>query len=120
MGKKIIVAGCRNYTDYDEAKNFINFCIKDFKDKYSLCLLSGGCRGADLLGERFAIENNWQIKKYPAEWNKYGRAAGPIRNNKMVCDSDFIICFWDGKSKGTENLIKSAIKQGKSIKIKSI
>ena len=49
--KRIIVAGCRNYNDYSEAKEYIDFCIKNIKNKYTLIFISGGCAGADSLGE---------------------------------------------------------------------
>lgn len=103
-----------------EAKNYISFCISEIRKKYELVFLSGNCRGADLLGEKYAEENSFKIERYIAEWNKYGKAAGPKRNKIMADEADYIICFWDGKSKGTKSLIDYVSKTGKPIKIKKI
>ena len=120
MVKRIVIAGCRDYTDYDEAKKYIDFCISRIKNQYTLIFLSGGCRGADMLGERFAKENEYEIEYYPAELDKYGMSAGPKRNMKMAEACDYVICFWDGKSRGTKSMIESARKLGKQVKIKRI
>lgn len=50
MIKRIVVAGCRGYENYDEAKEYIEMCISEIKKKYTLIFLSGDCRGADMLG----------------------------------------------------------------------
>ena len=120
MIKRVAVAGCRNYENYDEAKEYIDFCISEIRKKYTLIFVSGGCHGADSLGERYAAENGFDTEIYPAVWEKYGRAAGPKRNKKIAEISDYIICFWDGKSKGTKSLLSFAEKYGKPIKIKLI
>ena len=120
MIKRVVIAGCRDYDNYNEAKEYIEFCISKIKKEHNLIFVSGGCRGADLLGERFAYENGYQIERYPAEWEKYGRAAGPKRNMKMAEISDFIICFWDGYSKGTKTMIDYARQLNKPIRIKVI
>ena len=78
-----------------------------------MIFISGGCRGADSLGERYAAENGFETEIYPAVWGKYGRAAGPKRNKEIAEISDYIICFWDGKSKGTTSLLNFAEKYGK-------
>lgn len=120
MIKRVAVAGCRQYENYEEAKEYIDFCISEIRKKYTLVLVSGGCRGADALGERYAAENGLKTEKYPADWEKYGRAAGPMRNKKIAEISDYIICFWDGQSKGTKSLLRFAEKAGKPVKIKYI
>lgn len=120
MEIKVVVAGCRDFEDYERAKEFITYCIKDVKNKKEIVFLSGGCRGADVLGERFAQEFGYKIKKYAADWSKYGRAAGPKRNEEMAKDCDFVICFWDGKSRGTKSMIELARKRNKSVKLLKI
>ena len=120
MIKRVAVAGCRHYKYYDEAKEYIDFCISEIRKKYTLIFVSGGCRGADSLGERYAAENGFETEIYPADWEKYGRAAGPKRNKKIAEISDYIICFWDGKSRGTKSLLNFAEKYGKPVKIKYI
>lgn len=120
MTKRIVVAGCRDYENYAQAKAFIDHCIRDIREKYTLIFVSGGCRGADEIGERYACENGYEIERYPAEWGRYGRSAGPIRNRRMAEIVDYVICFWDGKSRGTKNMIDSALELHKPVRVKRI
>ena len=120
MIKRIVVAGCRDYNNYNEAKKYIDFCISKIKENNTLVFISGGCKGADMLGERYAKENGYKIERYIAQWDKYGKSAGPIRNEKMAEIGDYVICFWDGKSRGTKTMIDYAKEQGKPIKIKKL
>lgn len=117
---RIIIAGSRNYTNYEEAKTKIQFILSQYQSETPFVFLSGNCNGADRLGERFAKENGYPLELYPAEWKRYGAAAGPIRNKKMVDLCDAVICFWDGKSKGTAGLIQYAKKANKHIFIQTI
>jgi len=120
MEKRIIIAGCRTFTGYEEAKSLIYRDLESMKLTQPMIVLSGGCRGADRLGERFAKEKGWKIEYYLPEWTKYGRAAGPVRNKKMIEQCDVVICFWDGKSKGTGSLIRHAQKSNKQLFIHRI
>lgn len=115
---KIVIAGCRNFTDYDVAKEFILHCIEEFTEE--ITIISGGCSGADMLGERFAKEYGLKTELFPADWKTYGRAAGPIRNKQMAIACDVLIAFWDYKSRGTASMINEAKKQNKLIFIKQI
>lgn len=100
---KIIVAGSRNIVDYD----FVVKCIIDSSFKITE-LISGGCRGVDLLAEKWATQNNIIITRFNAKWNVYGKMAGPIRNSEMVNYADGLIAIWDGISRGTKNIIELA------------
>ncbi len=120
MTKRIVVAGTRSYNNYDEAKAYIDFCISEIRKEFTLVFLSGECRGADLLGERYARENGFAIERYPADWETYGRAAGPMRNEQMAQAADYVICFWDGRSRGTKSMIEYAKKHGKPVKVKTV
>ncbi len=72
------------------------------------------------MGEQYANEMNYEIVKYPALWQKYGKGAGVIRNEEMAKDCDLAIVFWDGKSRGTAFMIALAEKHNKSVIIKRI
>ena len=111
---KVAIAGCRNYTNYEEAEIFISSSIPP--DTH-ITILSGGCRGADALGEQYAKKHGYDIVRFPALWNKYGRAAGIVRSKEIANTADVIICFWDGKSTGTKFLIEYANKLNKVIHI---
>jgi CRISPR/Cas system CSM-associated protein Csm4 (group 5 of RAMP superfamily) len=109
----ILIAGGRDFDDYALLKSFIKDIIKEI-DYDTITIISGMARGADMLGVRFAEENNYQLKKFPAQWNKYGKMAGFIRNKQMLNylvnekDECIVIAFWDGKSKGTGHTIETA------------
>ena len=115
-----MVAGSRDFNDYNLAKIHINACISRIREQYTLVFVSGGCRGADMLGERFAKENGFQIERYTADWDTYGKSAGPIRNKQMAEIADYVICFWDGKSQGTKSMVDFAKKLNKTVKIINI
>jgi hypothetical protein len=102
---KIIVAGGRNYTDMAvvEAKT-LEF-IHQYYSPFEIEIVSGGAFGADKMGERVAYKYSYSVKLFLPDWQKYGPAAGPIRNREMAEYADVAVVFWDGKSKGTKNMI---------------
>lgn len=83
----------------------------------NVTIISGGATGADALGEQFAKANNLELIVVPANWEKYGRAAGPKRNAEMAEMIDALIAFWDGKSRGTKNMIETAEKKGLLVRV---
>ena len=117
MDINIVIGGCRNYNDYDYFFNSVHYYLSSVCSKYDIVIISGGCRGTDKLAQRYAFEKGYKFEECVAEWGKYGRSAGPIRNRKMVTKADCVIAFWDGKSKGTGNLIDFAKEFNKPIRI---
>ena len=101
---KIIVAGSRDYNDYETLKRELDDFIQTL-DKVDIQIVSGTARGADALGERFAAERGYDVKRFPANWEKFGNMAGPLRNSDMSEYADACIVFWDGKSRGTKSMI---------------
>jgi hypothetical protein len=99
---KLIIAGGRDFNDYDLLKQKLNKIIGDNSD---IEIVSGMARGADLLGVKYANELGYQVKEFPAQWDKYGKSAGYRRNEEMAKYSDTCVCFWDGESKGTKHMI---------------
>lgn len=120
MIKRIVIAGCRTYTDYERAAAFFDKCLQNLRNRYELVILSGGCRGADTLGERYAQERHYAVERHPAEWHAHGRAAGPLRNENMAQRADYVICIWDGSSRGTASMIDCARRAGKPLRIMRI
>jgi hypothetical protein len=111
---KLIIAGGRDFSNYDLLIESVNLIIPGVP---GVEIVSGGAKGADNLGERFAIDNNLQIKRFPAEWDKYGKSAGYRRNSDMADYADSCICFWDGQSKGTNHMINLAKQKGLSVTV---
>lgn len=110
---KVIIAGGRDYHNYDTLLE----AIKESQFPIST-VISGGAKGVDALGEKYAEEMNISLKIYNADWEQFGRAAGPIRNGKMAEEGEALIALWDGKSKGTKNMIETATKKGLIVFVK--
>ncbi len=105
--QKIIVAGGRHFEDY--------FMVQLALERVAAAsdeIVSGGANGADALGERYAKEQNHPLKIFNADWEKHGKSAGPIRNQQMAVYADILVAFWDGKSKGTRDMINKALIYG--------
>ena len=118
--KRVLIAGSRVFTDYEQARDYIDFCISKIRKENKVIIVSGGAKGADLLGERYAKENGFKIEKYLPDWGKYGKSAGVKRNKTMVEISDYVICFWNGMSKGTKSTIDFSKRLEKPLKVKMI
>lgn len=102
---KLAVVGSRTFNDYATLTMILNKFKKDYDITYSL-IISGGANGADSFAERYAAINKIPTKIFPADWNKYGKKAGMIRNVDIIKNCDICIAFWDGTSHGTLHDIK--------------
>jgi hypothetical protein len=99
---KCIIAGSRHITDYDILEFAIKLC--PFKDRI-VEIVSGRAAGPDTLGEQYADNHSIKLKKFPADWDKFGKRAGYLRNEEMAKYADAAIILWDGTSKGTKHMI---------------
>lgn len=101
----LLVAGSRSITDTMMVYLTLDHAIAnlDVKYKQTLSIISGGANGVDSIAARYATANGYHFVEYPADWEGYGPAAGPIRNATMVKHCDSAVLFWDGRSKGTKN-----------------
>ena len=113
----IIIAGCRDFNDYSVVEKEMMNYIGKFIGKLEIEIISGGAPGADALGERFAKEHGLPLRVVPADWKTYGRSAGPRRNEQMARMAGTLVAFWDGKSRGTKNMIEAARKHGLCVKV---
>lgn len=114
---KVIIAGCRDFSDYDLLREKCLYYLQNIRQTHNVVIVSGHARGADALGERFATEQNFQTLVMPADWEKYGRSAGPKRNAQMAEIANALIAFWDGQSRGTKNMIETAKQKGLNVKV---
>lgn len=105
---KVAVIGSRGFNNYDLVK-------KTLSNIEITLLVSGGADGADSLGEQYAIENNIETKIFLPDWEKHKRAAGMIRNTDIVNESEVVVAFWDGTSRGTLDSINKAKKLNKKL-----
>lgn len=109
---KIIIAGSRVFSDYEKMKRLVVSFVSEFED--GIEIVSGGCRGADKLGERLAKEFGWNVKQFLADWVLYGKAAGCIRNRQMAKYADICLLFAveGAENRGTKNMLREARKAG--------
>jgi hypothetical protein len=98
---KVAVIGGREFNDYDRLKRIL--------DLYPITtIVSGGARGADSLGERYADEKGLKKEIYKPDWDLFGKTAGFMRNTTIVENSNMVVAFWDGESKGTKDSLDKA------------
>lgn len=123
---RLIIAGGRDFDDF----SLMQQTLFNLFDKYRwraktdvITIISGCAKGADTLGIRYANMHHYRVKKFPADWDTYGKRAGFIRNKQMA---DFaaderhcgvLVAFWDGESRGTKNMIDTATQAGLEVHI---
>lgn len=105
---KVCIAGSRLITDMELVFKCIGRSKMDITE-----VVSGGAKGVDLLGEAYAIKHFLPIVPFWADWQKYGKCAGPIRNRQMAEYCNAAIIVWDGESSGTRNMIECMKSLGK-------
>ena len=98
---KTIIAGGRDYLDYPALCAACHSCGWTVTE-----VVSGGATGVDALGERWGRENGIPVTVMKAEWSRWGKMAGPLRNRKMAMESQALIAMPGGH--GTANMIKQA------------
>jgi len=107
---RVIIAGSRTISDPHELQKAIansKFLITE--------VISGDARGVDKMGEAWARANKIPVCVMPADWERYGRAAGFRRNRQMAHAGDALIALWDGSSRGTADMIRQMEKLKKPI-----
>ena len=115
---RIIICGGRHFDDYSRLESVMNDVmskIAPWRDVIEI--VSGHCEGADQLGELYASNHDLPCKVFPAQWEKYGRSAGPIRNSEMVnyaseAEMPVVVAFRSPRTKGTNDTVKKAEKHG--------
>jgi phosphoribosylformylglycinamidine (FGAM) synthase-like amidotransferase family enzyme len=106
---RVLVCGGRDFNDLD----MLNRALDDLRlMHYEIAIIQGGARGADHLASCWAKRNGIELHSYPADWNKHGKAAGPIRNQQMLDEGkpDMVIAFPGGR--GTADMVARARKAG--------
>ena len=111
---KLLVCGDRNWADEELIYDWLlSFNMSDAW--LEIILIHGAARGADTIAEKIARSFAWRIKPYPAEWIKYGKVAGPIRNREMIKEKpDIVLAFHSNlkQSKGTKDMVMLSIHEG--------
>lgn len=108
---RLAIIGSRNCPPVDIASH-----LKYIPDT----IVSGGAKGADTYAREFAKAHNLQLVEYLPDYATYGKGAPLVRNKLIVENSDCVLAFWDGKSRGTKFTLDYAKQLGKPIKIVNI
>jgi hypothetical protein len=112
MNKRVLFCGGRDYTDRATIKAWLSKVQKQGYDT----LIEGEARGADTIAREEAEKMGFTVLKFPADWTKYHRAAGPIRNKQMLTEGkpELVVAFHDDieNSKGTKNMVTISRKAG--------
>ena len=114
-----LVVGSRNFTDYKTMCKALDLILANYTN---VVIVSGGAKGADALAERYAKEHKYTLKIFPADWDKYGKRAGYIRNKEMhkyiaAFPNRTVVAFWDGSSKGTAHNFELSLTYNNPLKI---
>ena len=108
---KVIIAGSRSIIP--KYREITNALIK--ANVHVTEVVSGCAQGVDTVAIGWGYAEHITVKKFPADWNKYGKKAGILRNIEMGDYADLLLVFWDGKSRGTSHMIDYMNKLGKPV-----
>lgn len=117
----VTVAGPRDYTNKKFVDEMLEEILSDIlaKEVLPIHIVEGGAYGVDALAKLYALQNKLPYTEVKADWDKYGRSAGPRRNQKMAEMSDYCIVFFKG-SRGSASMIAEALKQNVPVYVISI
>lgn len=113
---RVIIAGGRDFQDYPMLRQTMDSLLSNIQD--DIVVVCGKARGADTLGERYAQERGYTVHTFFADWEKWGKAAGFIRNEEMANNADALVAFWDGESRGTKHMIELAKRYQLKVRVK--
>jgi len=109
---RVLVCGSRDWVDEKSITNELD------KLPLDTVIIEGGARGADSIAQRYARSKGFQVETYKADWGKYNKAAGPIRNQQMLeTGVDLVIAFQLNNSRGTKDMINRSKMVGVEAKI---
>lgn len=110
----IVIAGSRNISNASDAVAGA-FFRSPWGNRRLVKIISGGGGNIDMAAEQFALKMKFPFQEFPADWDKHGKAAGPIRNRQMAAAADVGIVVWDGDSRGTLNMMTELVKRRRTV-----
>ncbi len=119
---KLLVCGDRNFDNWKLLNEEMDKIMLSCQIGESLTIIEGEAKGADFLARVWAIYYGHPFVAFPADWNKYGKGAGPIRNKQMLDEGkpDKVLAFLKKGSVGTANMIKQAKDAGVPVVVVNI
>ncbi len=114
---RVIVCGTRTWSDEAAVAAALRELASAAPDA-RFELVVGDARGADEIAAKHARALLWDVRRFIADWEAFGRAAGPRRNEEMArAGADLCLAFWDGKSRGTLHMMRRAAAHGIPVRI---
>lgn len=115
---KVVVCGSRGIDD----RAAVRMAIEDADLAFGPIeeIVHGGADGVDEIADDIARGIGYDVRVFDAEWEEYGKAAGPMRNAEMAKYADAVVAVWDGRSSGTKNMIDQALVHGLDLIVKVI
>ena len=115
---KILVCGSRTWVETEKIRNRLMNLFLDAPAGSRFKVIHGGAAGADALAGHEALRLGMRTRSFPADWKRYGKRAGIVRNLQMLDENpDLVLAFWDGSSIGTKHTIDEAKKRRISVEI---
>ena len=114
MAFRVVVAGSRSFADFGLMCSRLDVLLSQ---RAEVVIISGAARGADALGEQYAALRGYPVERFPADWARFGRAAGYRRNEAMAAVADAVVVFWDGRSPGTGHMVDIARSRGLPLRV---
>src|SRR5262245_11253362 len=108
---RVAVVGSRDYPDLEAVRAYVRAQPAD------TVIISGGARGVDQVAVDTARRLQLAYEVYPADWTRYGKRAGFLRNITIVDNADAVVAFWDGVSRGTKHTIDYANERRKLARV---
>lgn len=109
---KLAVVGSRHWTNRLIFDHNLNYWVSQRKPIYDgIMIITGGAKGADTMAKEYADENDIQCRIHDPNWEKYGKAAGPIRNSMIVAEADEMVAFMriDKENRGTWDAVRKML-----------
>lgn len=106
---RVLVCGGRDFSDWGELTRILNDL---HADRGFTVLIEGGAKGADTLAHNWAVAHKVETLEFPADWERFGRSAGHVRNRQMLEEGrpDLVVAFSGGR--GTANMVTLATDAG--------
>lgn len=111
IGRRIAIVGSRGFAARWKVENYIDELAHD------TVIVTGGAGGVDTWAYEYALKCEHPTELYQADWGRYGKRAGYLRNQLMVSKVDRVVAFWDGVSKGTKLTIDLALESGVDLEV---
>lgn len=114
--KRVAIVGSRDWPHPKTVEGFV-LGLVEIDGRGAFEVVTGGARGVDTIAEETARGEGVSVKVLPADWDKWGKHAGYLRNREIIAYADSVVAFWDGKSKGTKHSIDLALQYGKDLQV---